>query len=192
MVSKAERSEMKGTGKRVPFPPIRFEADCEAPAGVVYGLLAHLRRHLEWAGERQSKGFRLLSMEAPSGPATVGVEFLSTGSDGKKRVNRDRSVITEASPPSVFEFVTENRCEGESGELASAGTFVHRYEISSRPQGCRVIYTLQTTRFEGGPAILGAPLIAPLLMKILAAMFRKGFRNLVALSEDRAAVSAAA
>jgi hypothetical protein len=158
----------------------------------VYGLLADLHSHLDWAGERQSKGFRLLSLDGPAEPATVGVEFRSTGSDGKKRVNRDRSVVTEATPPSVFEFVTENRCEGEAGRLASAGTFVHRYEIATTPNGCRVTYSLQTTRFEGAPAILRMPILAPLLMKVFSAMFRKGFRNLVALSEDRAAVSRAA
>src|SRR5215210_1680638 len=118
--------EARASRRRTPFRPLRFEAHCGAPAEVVYDLLADLDSHLEWGGNRQSSGFRLLTMEAPPAPAVVGVEFRSTGSDGKRRVNRDRSVVTEATRPSVFEFVTENRCELQDGSLSAAGTYVHR------------------------------------------------------------------
>jgi len=113
-------------------------------------------------------------MEAPAGTARVGMEFHSTGSDGKKRVNHDRSVVTEATPSAVFEFVTESRCERAGRTLASAGTFVHRYGITPGPGGCRVAYTMETTRFEGGPAVLRVPMISSLLAKVLTTMFPEG------------------
>ena len=47
----------------------------------VYDLLADLRSHLQWAGEQQAKNYRLVSMEAPDGPATVGTEFSTVGAD---------------------------------------------------------------------------------------------------------------
>jgi len=48
---------------------IRVEERSQAPAVVVYDLLADLRSHLVWAGERQGKKTRLVSLEAPEGPA---------------------------------------------------------------------------------------------------------------------------
>ena len=66
---------LQGQGQRTTWhnPVIRFEASCRAPAEAVYDLLADLQSHLEWAGERQLETTRLLTMEAPQAPATVGV-----------------------------------------------------------------------------------------------------------------------
>jgi hypothetical protein len=46
----------------------------------VYDTIADLRNHLDWSGERAtSQTFKLLSMEAPEGPAAVGTTFSSSG-----------------------------------------------------------------------------------------------------------------
>ena len=108
-----------------------------APAEIVYDLLADLRSHAEWGGRRQrSKKFRLTSIEAPPGPAGVGTEFGSTGVDPSGRFT-DSSVVTEATRPAVFEFVTEARLQPKRGEVLE-WTNVHRYEISPRAEGCEV------------------------------------------------------
>src|SRR5207253_6209110 len=113
--------------------------------------------HLEWAGRLQLETTRLLTLEAPAGPATVGTEFFTTGSDGKVARWTDRSVVTEATRPQVFEFVTEGRREGKPGSRPWLSTAVHRYEIASEPAGCRVTYTQELTRLAGAPRFLFAP-----------------------------------
>ena len=47
------------------LPPIRLRSETTAAPEAVYDLLADLRSHLVWGGERQSSGFRLLTMNAP-------------------------------------------------------------------------------------------------------------------------------
>src|SRR5438094_297062 len=105
------RTDMNGDVRRTAWrnPVLRFEGFCGAPAEDLYDLLADLQSHLEWAGQRQLETTRLLTLEAPPTPAGVGTEFFSTGSDGKVARWSDRSVVTEATRPEVFEFVTEGR-----------------------------------------------------------------------------------
>jgi hypothetical protein len=111
------RTAIQGDGVRTAWrnPVIRFAAACTAPAEVVYDQLADLASHLEWAGATQSEITRLLTLDAPSGPATVGVEFFTTGTDGRVARWTDRSVVTEATRPEVFEFVTQARRDGKPG-----------------------------------------------------------------------------
>jgi hypothetical protein len=170
------------------WPVVRFEAPTKAPAEAVYALLADLSSHLQWAGNRQSPTFRLLSVEAPDGPATVGAEFHTTGADGKKARWTDRSVVTEAIRPSVFEFVTEGRRDGKAGSEPLRSTTVHRYEIVRRPDGCDVTYTAELTRLTGPTSvtrIARAPVIGPLLWRTAGKYMRRGFANLLALAEER-------
>ena len=105
------KTDIEQDGRRTAWrnPVLRFDGSCRAPAEVVYDLLADLQSHLDWAGQRQGETTRLLTLAAPPGPAGVGVEFLSTGSDGKVARWSDRSVVTEATRPEVFEFVTDGR-----------------------------------------------------------------------------------
>ena len=109
----ARRAASDGRWEHWRNPVLRFEGTSSAPPEGVYELLADLRSHLDWAGQRQLETTRLLTMNAPSGPATVGTEFRTTGSDGKVARFSDRSVVTEATRPQVFEFVTESRSIGE-------------------------------------------------------------------------------
>ncbi len=166
-------------------PVLRFGGICSAPSEAVYDLLADLHSHLEWAGARQLETTRLLTLEAPAKPAEVGTEFFSTGSDGKVARWSDRSVVTEATRPEVFEFVTEGRREGKPGSRPWLATAVHRYEIAREGEGCRVTYTEDLTRFAGAPRILYVPVISRLMFRISARYMRRGFDNLLALAEER-------
>lgn len=166
---------------------VQLEEASEAPAEVVYDLLAEIRSHLEWAGTRQPKeSFRLLTIEAPQGPASVGTEFSSTGTDPMGRF-ADSSVVTEASRPGEFEFVTEAR-------LSTRGKFVewtniHRYEIASRAEGCLISYTLRVVRISklpGEMVMFKIPGLRSLGLKISGSFARRGLRNLARLAEERA------
>jgi len=183
----------KDPNDRGALRPIELREGTPAPPEAVYALLADLRSHLVWGGERQSEGFRLLTLEAPDGPATVGVEFASTGTDGRHRINHDRSVVTEASPPAVFEFVTESRCVAEDGSTALESTVVHRFEIrGSRGGGSEVTYTWHTVRLRPVWAIFRTPVVSWLVFRVLRRMLRRGLRNLASMAEERAAAQVAA
>src|ERR1700730_4434863 len=86
---------------------MRLTKPCSAPPEIVYDLLADLGSHLTWAGTQQSSDFRLLTLEAPPGPATAGTAFTSTGTiPMSMRHWQDRSEVTVAERPRTFEFVT--------------------------------------------------------------------------------------
>jgi hypothetical protein len=181
------KAQVEGYGQRTAWrnPVLRFEESCRASAEAVYDLLAELGSHLEWGGRRQLETTRLLTMQAPAGSAGVGTEFFSTGSDGKVARWTDRSVVTEAIRPEVFEFVTEGRRDGKPGSRPWLSTAVHRYEIEQDPAGCRVTYTENLTRLEGAPVILSLPGISRILFKVSSRYMQRGFHGLLALAEER-------
>jgi hypothetical protein len=168
---------------------VRVEESSTAPAEAVYDMLADIRSHLEWGGRMQSKKtYRLLSIEGPDGPASVGTEFRSTGADAMGTFS-DTSVVTEASRPTVFEFVTEARLSTKKGRVAE-WTSVHRYEIAPREQGCDVSYTIRTVRISqlpGALAMFNIPGLRSLLLKVARSNVRRGVRNLARVGEQRAA-----
>lgn len=170
---------------RKPFQALRFQGTSRAPAEAVYDLLADLGSHLEWAGARQLETTRLLTMDSPSEPATVGTEFVTTGSDGKVARFADRSVVTEALPPTVFEFVTDSRRQGKPGSRPWRLTLVHHYEIAPGPTGCRITYTEEITRAAGIPRAFVTPGIRRLIYRISARYMRRGFDALIAMAEER-------
>jgi hypothetical protein len=180
-----ESAKVGSTRRGWPDPALRFEGTTRAPAEAVYDLLADLRSHMEWAGARQSETTRLLSMEAPDGPASVGTEFHTTGSDGKVARWIDRSVVTEATRPEVFEFVTEGRRDGKPGRPPWQATFAHRYEITPQDGGCTVTYTEEVTKLDGAPWPLTAPVINRPVWRMAAKYMRRGFDGLLALAEER-------
>ena len=183
------KRQMEREGARTKWrkPVLRFEGSCAAPAEVVYDLLADLPSHLDWAGRRQLETTRLLTLQAPPGPAAVGTEFFTTGSDGKAARWSDRSVVTEATRPEVFEFVTEGRRQGKAGSEPWLATAVHRYEIASTSGGCRVIYTEDLTRMVGAPRLMLAPGISRLVFRMAAKYMRRGFDGLLAMAEESSA-----
>jgi hypothetical protein len=76
----------------------RTSAVSAAPPQVVYETISDLRNHLDWSGERaSSQTFKLLSIEAPDGPASVGTAFTSSGAADNGTFH-DRSEVTVATP----------------------------------------------------------------------------------------------
>ncbi|MGH2712054.1 MAG: SRPBCC family protein [Actinomycetota bacterium] len=180
-----EQVRPRGRGRSMPSSMLRFEGATKAPAEAVYDVLADLQSHLDWAGDRQGETTRLLTMRAPEGPATVGTEFLTTGSDGKVARWSDRSVVTEATRPEVFEFVTEGVREAKPGSRPWHITAVNRYEIATRGEGCTVTFTQELTRFEGAPWLMSAPGVRQLVKRLSSKYMRRGFDGLLALAEER-------
>jgi len=173
---------------------VHMEEASAAPAEAVYALLSSIRSHLEWAGTMQPrKNYRLLSIEGPDGPASVGTEFSSTGADAMGRF-ADSSVVTEASRPGVFEFVTEARLSTKKGRIVE-WTVVHRYEVEPASEGCRISYTIRTIRLSelpGAMAMFNLPALRPVLLKMAGSFARRGLHNLARMAEDRAGVKPAA
>ena len=167
---------------------VHLEETTTASAEIVYNRMADIRNHLEWGGKMQpKKNFRLLTVEAPDGPALVGTEFKSTGADAMGRF-ADSSVVTEATKPSVFEFVTEARLSTKKAKVVE-WTNIHRYELTPQGEGCRISYTLRTVRISELPGALGmfkVPGLRSLALKISGSYARKGLRNLAELAEGRA------
>ena len=165
---------------------VRVEATSRASAETVYAVLSDLPTHTVWAGERQGKKTRLLTIDAPTGPAVVGTEFSSTGSDPMGSFS-DRSVVTEAQPGRTFEFVTESRFSTKKG-TTSEWTNVERYELRSTGDGCRIVCTGRVTRMSelvGMLALFNVPGLRGLVLKASARVSRRTVRNLARYAEER-------
>ena len=102
-------------------------------------------------------------------------------------------MVTEASPPASFEFVTESRSvRSADGAAAMSATVVHRYEIRPDGGGSELTYTSHTVRLEPVWAVFRIPVVSWVVLRIVRSMFRKGFTNLLAMAEERAAAPLAA
>jgi uncharacterized protein YndB with AHSA1/START domain len=166
---------------------VRVERDTSAPVEAVWDLVADLRTHARWAGDMQKPRTRLLSIDAPSGVAAVGTEFTTSGADPMGRFT-DRSVVTEATRPSTFEFVTEASLETKKG-ARSDWTVVHRYDLTPSGTGTRIVYTIRITRVSdlvGMLAIFKVPVLSTIALKGSAGVARRGVANLAAMAEERA------
>ena len=157
-----------------------------APPEAVYDLLANLETHLTWAGTQQTSDFRLLSLDAPATPATVGTTFSSTGSipmSSQRWV--DRSNVTAAARPNTFEFVTTATTRG--GRRSMEATYRHRYEIEAAPGGSKVSYTMTQLAASNPLLRLSLPVVRELTWRLgIPFMAGRGFRNLVAFADQRA------
>src|SRR2546425_8196542 len=110
---------------------VTVHEECRAPAEAVYDVLADLRTHMDWGGSwHPSKTQRLQSMDAPQGPATVGMEFWSVGTTSAGSWH-DRSRVTEARRPSLFEFVTDGVLRDGQGRDRMSLHATHRYELDA-------------------------------------------------------------
>jgi len=167
---------------------VRVEASSRASSEAVYAVLADLSSHVVWAGERQGKRTRLLTIDAPAGLAVVGTEFRSTGADPMGTF-ADRSVVTEATPGKAFEFVTEARLTTKKGRT-SDWTNVERYEVEPTVGGCLIVCTSRVTRISEMAGMLRAfnlPGLRPLGLAVSAKVSRRSVRNLARLAEERSA-----
>ena len=103
-----------------------------ASPDVVYDVIADLRNHLDWSGDRASSDtFKLLSIDAPRGTAAVGTAFTSSGAADNGTFH-DRSEVTVASRPTAFVIETDAHLDRTRGKPWDAH-FVHRYDIE--PEG---------------------------------------------------------
>lgn len=165
-------------------PSVTSTASQEA----VYDVIADLRNHLVWSGERaQDDGFKMLTLEAPQGPATVGTSFSSSGTAGKDTFN-DRSVVTQAMRPSVFVIETDARLERKNAETWQAH-FTHRYDVEPDGGGSRIVYTETVERVNYVPYWL-KPGIRTIFRPWVNRADRKQLRNLARLAEERSRRSA--
>lgn len=147
----------------------------------VYNALADLPTHTVWAGTMHAKkSFGLLTLDAPAGSAGVGTEFHSTGIDPMGSF-RDRSVVTEATRPSVFEFVTDGHLEPKKrGKPASDTRITYRFEISGSGTRATVQYRVHVSRWTNAPAFLRSRPLQPLARAAMRGVGRRLLRNLVA------------
>jgi hypothetical protein len=154
---------------------------------IVYETLADLQSHIEWAGRRQWKMFRLLSLSAPPGPARVGTEFESVGTIPMMRTRwLNRNTVTKADRPSVFELTTEGRIPWPRRPHGE-GTFVSRFEIEPDGSGSRVTYRMRQLRFREPPWGLRYPILRSITARVWFPIWmRRGFRNLLRLAGARA------
>src|SRR5260370_13191371 len=159
---------------------------CSAPPDVVYDFLADLGTHTTWGGKQQTSDFRLLSLEAPAGPASVGTTFTSTGTiPMSSRRWEDRSKVTTAERPNTFEFVTTATARGSQRSMEA--TYRHRYEIAATPGGSKVSYTMTQLTMSNPLLRLGLPVVKTLTWRLgIPLMAGPGFRAIVASAEQRA------
>ena len=105
-----------------------------APPQIVYDTIANLRNHLDWSGERASSDtFKLLSIDAPEGPAAVGTAFSSSGAADNGTFH-DRSEVTVATSPSAFVIETDAHLDRKRGKPWDAH-FSHRYYVTPEMRG---------------------------------------------------------
>jgi hypothetical protein len=154
----------------------------------VYEVLADLRSHLEWAGERQFKSFRLLSLDTPREAAVPGTTFTSVGAIPMSRGRfENRNTVTTADPARVFEITTASTIAWPR-RAPGDGTFVNRFEISPDGDGSRVIYTSEQLRFENPPWGLRYPMLRTVTARFWIPIWsRRGFRNPLRMAEERSA-----
>ena len=163
---------------------VRVEATSRATPQAVYAVLADLSTHLVWAGERQGKRTRLLTLDGPPGPAAVGTEWRSTGADPMGSFS-DRSVVTEATPGEVFEFVTEARLTTKKGAI-SDWTQIERFELEREGASCRIVCTSRVTRISALPGMLrmfNTPVLRAVALAVSAKVSRRSVRNLARAAE---------
>jgi hypothetical protein len=166
-------------------PTVTSTASPEA----VYDVIADLRNHLVWSGERaEDDAFKMLTLEAPNDIATVGTTFSSSGTAGKDTFH-DRSVVTEASRPNVFVIETDARLERKSAETWEAH-FSHRYDIVPDGDGSRIVYTETVERVNYVPYWL-KPGIRTIFRPWVDRPDRKQLRNLARLAEERSSEGSA-
>lgn len=164
---------------------MQLTRSCSAQPDVVYDFLADLGTHVTWAGMQQTRDFRLLSLEAPPGPASVGTNFTSTGTMPMSSLRWvDRSQVTAAERPHTFEFVTTATARGAKRSMEA--TYRHRYEITAAPGGSKISYTMTQLTISNPLFRLDLPMVKDLTWRFgIPFMAGRGFRNLLSIAEQR-------
>jgi hypothetical protein len=154
-----------------------------APPQTVYDTTADLRNHLDWSGERaSSQTFKLLSIEAPEGPAAVGTVFTSSGAADNGTFH-DRSEVMVATAPTAFVIETDAHLDRKRGKPWDAH-FSHRYDIAPEVEGSRITYTETIERVNYVPYWLQPVVRSPFKVYVNRAD-RRQLANLARLAEER-------
>jgi len=162
------------------LPQLQISRFCKAKPEAVYDLLADLRSHIEWGGTRQRRAFRLVSLDAPPGPVTVGTSFFSTGTIPMSRRHwSDRSTVTVADRPQKFEFTTH---ASAGAGIPMIAAYTHRYEISPEAGGSRVTYRMTQLSIKN-PILRLGPAMSRMTWLMMPMFAGRGLRNLIALAE---------
>jgi hypothetical protein len=163
----------------------RTSVTSSASPDVVYDVIADLRNHLDWSGDRASSDtFKLLSIDSPEGTAAVGTAFSSSGAADNGTFH-DRSEITVASRPTAFVIETDANLDRTRGKPWDAH-FVHRYDIEPDGSGSLITYTETIERVSYVPYWL-QPGIRSIFKVYVNRADRKQLANLAGLAEERAA-----
>ena len=161
----------------------RTSTTSSASAEDVYDVISDLGAHLVWSGERASdQTFKLLSLRAQRGPASVGTTFTSTGANFNGTFH-DSSVVTGATRPSVFVIETDARLERRRGKTWEV-RFTHRYDIEALDDGSRIVYTETIHGANYVPYWL-KPWARPVFTPLVNRADKKQLDNLAKLAEER-------
>jgi hypothetical protein len=165
-------------------PPIltfRVSVLSTASPEAVYDVLSDLRMHLDWAGEQApDKAFRLLTMDAPSRPVTVGDRFSSSGANINGTFH-DRSTVVQAERGMRFGFDTESTLERKHGKTWRA-RFGHRYALGRSNDGAVVSYTCEVRPQNYVPYWL-RPGMRPVTRVMVQRAMRRDLANLAKMAE---------
>jgi uncharacterized protein YndB with AHSA1/START domain len=170
---------------RIDMPDLVVSASASVPPSRVYAALADLSTHTTWAGSMHGKkNFGLRTMESSADPAVVGTEFRSTGADPMGSFT-DRSVVTEATNPSVFEFVTEGHlAPKKKGKPACDTRITYRFEITPSGAGSTVTYRLHMSKWTNAPAVLRSAVLRPIARLATTSYAKKMLRNLAIYASE--------
>lgn len=169
---------------RIDMPDLVVSASASAPPARIYATLADLSTHTTWAGSMHGKkSYGLRTLEASADPAVVGTEFHSTGDDPIGFFT-DRSVVTEATSPSVFEFVTEGHLERKKGKLACDTRITSRLEISPSGTGSTVTYRAHISRWTNAPAMLRSRALRPVVRVAMRSYAKNMLSNLATYATE--------
>jgi hypothetical protein len=171
-----------GTDSR---PIITFVAavHSDAPPEVTFRILSEPATHLEWSGtQAPADNFKLLTLDAPDGPARPGTGFTSTGANGMGMQFHDRSVVTDVMAPALFAFTTESRLERKH-RPAWLARFRHRYEVHADGTGSRIVYTGEVYPQNYRPFWLH-PMVRPLTRIAVPMSMARNMKQLARLAES--------
>jgi hypothetical protein len=158
-----------------------------APPEVVFETIANLQNHLDWSGERaSSETFKLLSIDAPDGPAAVGTVFTSSGAADNGTFH-DRSEVTVATAPTAFVIETDAHLDRKRGKPWDS-RFIHRYDVAPEGAGSRITYTETIERVNYVPYWL-QPGVRSIFKVYVNRADRKQLENLARLAEERSSSS---
>lgn len=158
-----------------------------APPAAVYDVLADLNTHLAWAGEEaRRRGFKLVSLDAPRGQATVGDRFSSHGRAGARGTGTfvDASIVVEAEPGRRFGFDTQSRLDRRRRPTWHV-RFAHRYTLLRSGAWTIIDYTCEVRPENYKPYWLqpGLRLMTP---RMVQPMIRANLKNLARTAETAA------